>query len=231
MVGAGLKPAPTTYKMVLSKILKWNDAYIKRKKLEKENRLKLNSKDPDFLLREATGQKDAGILEYAILFLRKAYNEINRSKFEYPVSTFLRLPLYLQQAKKFNEALSEFNILLSVGYPNQARDKVIIAYDKSKIYDKMRLSFQREGKYDLAVKYGIFSELFSIIGDIKQKRYSKKDAIDREGIESTVYFTLRRTKKLHLLIEISDIVERYCKLLPNINFNLLGEEIDKIITT
>ena len=71
MVGAGLKPAPTTYKMVLSKILKWNDAYIKRKKLEKENRLKLNSKDPDFLLREATGQKDAGILEYAILFLRK----------------------------------------------------------------------------------------------------------------------------------------------------------------
>lgn len=56
----------------------------------------------------------------------------------------------------------------------------------------MRLCLQRERKFDIAVKYGIFSELYQVIGDIKQKRYSKKDAIDREGIESTVYFFSRK---------------------------------------
>ena len=95
----------------------------------------------------------------------------------------------------------------------------------------MRLCLQRERKFDLAVKYGIFSELYGIIGDIKQKRYTKKDAIDREGVESTVYYFLKKTKNIHLLDEISDIVERHCKKLPNIDFDLLGEDINKIITT
>jgi hypothetical protein len=95
----------------------------------------------------------------------------------------------------------------------------------------MRLSLQREKYYDLAVKYGIFSELYQIIGDIKQKRYTKKDAIERDGIESTVYFFLKKTKKFHLLQKMTDIVEFHCKKLPNIDFKLLGEEVDKIITS
>lgn len=207
---------------------------IKRKRLEKERvvnlNIRLNIKNPDFLLREATAQKDANNLEYAILFLRRAYEEIRETENEYPITTFLRLPLYLHQAKRFDEAWSEFGKLLNYGYPNESRAKSLIAYDKGKIYDKMRLCSQREGNFDLAVKYGIFAELYTIIADIKQKRYRKKDVIDREEIESTVYYFLKKTKNGHLLENISDIVERHCKKLPNIDFNLLGEDIDKIIT-
>lgn len=221
--------------MLIAKFINYLLGLIKRRKLEKETlfnlNITLNNKDPDFLLREATAQRDAKNLEYAILFLKRACDSIRKTNIEYSVTTFLRLPLYLQQAKRFDEAWSEFDKLLNLGYPNQSRDKVVIAYDKGKIYDKMRLCLQREGKFDLAVKYGIFSELYRIIGDIKQKRYTKKDAIDREGIESTVFFTLKKTKNIHLLEGITDIVERHCKKLPNIDFNLLGEEVDKIITT
>lgn len=215
----------------MEKIITYINDFFKRRKLERENHFKLNNNDPDFLLREATAQKDAKNIEYAILFLRRAYEEIRKTEIEYDINTFIRLPLYLQQAKRFDEAWDEFNKLLISGYPNQTKDKVINCYIKSKIYDKMRLSLQREKYFDLAVKYGVFSELYQVIGDIKQKRYTKKDAIDREAIESIVYYFLKKTNKFHLLDKVTDIVELYIKKLPNIDFKLLGEEIDKIITS
>lgn len=78
--------------------------HIKRKKLEKESlfklKIRLNNKDPDFLLREATAQKDTKNLEYAILFLKRAYQEIRKTEIEYDINTFLRLPFISPTCEK-----------------------------------------------------------------------------------------------------------------------------------
>lgn len=121
-------------------------------------------KDPDILLKKATSKKKEGDFDNAIKLLKLAYKEISKGPMVYPVDTFLRLPLYLQAAKRNDEAWREFNFLLTKGYPNQMSDLEFIPMDHSIIYDKMRLFLQREGKPELAIKFGIFSFLSWAIG-------------------------------------------------------------------
>ena len=75
------------------------------------------------LLKKATEQKKSGDINNAILTLKLAYGEIAKTTIEYPVETFLRLPMYLQEAKQNDEAWKEFNKILAYGFPNQIKDK------------------------------------------------------------------------------------------------------------
>ena len=68
-------------------------------------------KDPDRLLKEATEKKKSGDMDGAIECLRKAYKEIAKTSVNYTVKAYLRLPLYLQYAKRNDEAWSEFHKL------------------------------------------------------------------------------------------------------------------------
>src|SRR5262245_45794184 len=104
--------------------------------------------NPDALLRAATAKKDEGQIDTAIQLLRQAYQLIALSSIQYPVETFLRLPLYLQRAGKADEAWAELNKLLTNGYPNQPASQQLLPMDHYVIYDKMRLFLQREGNPD-----------------------------------------------------------------------------------
>jgi hypothetical protein len=115
------------------------------------------------LLKEATEKKDSGNIDEAIDLLHKAYKEISKSNIIYPVDTFLRLPLYLQQANKPDEAWKEFDNLLKNGYHNQMSITFLIKSDESKIYDKMRLFLQREKRMDEAVAYGLLSYFSTVL--------------------------------------------------------------------
>lgn len=191
---------------------------------------KLFKKDPDALLKEATAKKKAGDLENAIKLLREAYQEINKGSAIYPVDTFLRLPLYLQEAKRNDEAWREFNILLTKGYPNQMNDQELIPMDHSIIYDKMRLFLQREGKSDLAIRFGIFSYLSWAIGLYRQKRNDElKIYTSRESLENTVRKLLKKAKKEDLIDKVTLIVEEQIRLLPNIDFGKLAKRIDEVV--
>jgi hypothetical protein len=68
-------------------------------------------------------------------------------------------PTYLQQAGKPCEAWEEFHDLLFLGYTNQPRDVTLIAQDRTKIFDKMRLFLEAEGNSDDAVVFGVFSRV------------------------------------------------------------------------
>ena len=57
-------------------------------------------KDPDNLLKMATLAKNAGNYNEAISLLKAAYKIISKGDIMYGPQTFLRLPLYLQQAKR-----------------------------------------------------------------------------------------------------------------------------------
>jgi len=191
---------------------------------------RFSKKDPDTLLKEAAAKRKAGDLENAIKLLREAYKRISKSSKIYPVSVFLRLPLYLQEAKRNDEAWREFNLLLTKGYPNQMKDPELIPMDHSIIYDKMRLFLQREGKNELAIRFGIFSYLSWAIGLYRQKRNDElKTYTSKETLKNTVKKLLKKAKKEDLLEKVCTIVEEQIERLPNVDFKELTKRIDEIV--
>lgn len=188
---------------------------------------RLFKKEPGTLLKEATAKKRTGDLENAIKLLKKAYKEINKGSTIYPIDIFLRLPLYLQKAKRNDEAWREFNNLLTKGFPNQMNDQTPIPMEYSIIYDKMRLFLQRESKNVLAVKYGIFSYISWTIGLHRQKRDDElKTYTSKEALRNTIKQLIKKTKKEYLLEKICTIVEEQIKHLPNVDFRELSKRID-----
>jgi len=188
---------------------------------------KLFKNDPDILLKEATSKKKSGDLDNAIKLLREAYREISNGSIIYSVDTFLRLPLYLQEAKRNDEAWREFNLLLTEGYPNQMNDPELIPMDHSIIYDKMRLFLQREGKTELAIRFGVFSFLSWAIGLFRQKRKDELETYtSRENIEETVRKLLKKAKKENLVEQVITIVEEQISHLPHIDFEGLAKSLE-----
>jgi tetratricopeptide (TPR) repeat protein len=184
-------------------------------------------KSPDDLLTEATARKMEGDLEGAITLLKEAYKEIGKCSIVYSVETFLRLPLYLQKAKRTDEAWEEFNVLLIKGYPNQLKNLEIIPMEHCSIYDKMRLLLQREGKTVEAIKYGIFSYLSWAIGLYRQNRIDElTDYLTKENYEKAIKTLLKKAKKEVLFNRICIIVREQIDSLPNIDFVELSKKLE-----
>lgn len=119
------------------------------------------------LHREATALADAGDLKGAVDRLRKATKRMGTSPVSYPVLTWLRLPLYLQKAGQFKDAMVEFNNIIEdtdrrinhgcpSGISRESKSQAKHA-DLQTIYDKMRLACKREGLHEEAAKYAEIS--------------------------------------------------------------------------
>lgn len=114
------------------------------------------------LLREATAAKDSGDMDTAIESLEKAVAAMYNSPVSYPIETWLRLPLYLQQAKRMDEALAIFHTLIAeteiriqrnFGHLSKSKRKPFYHNELATIYDKMRLACKREKMLDEAERY------------------------------------------------------------------------------
>jgi len=127
---------------------------------------------PEDLLKSATQKKKEGDLDSAIGLLRKAYREIAKGTTEYPIEAYLRLPLYLQTAKRPEEAWVEFEKLLSAA--GRRNDPEMIAIDCQIIYDKMRLFLKREGREPEAARCVLMSRLYEWLMFYLQKRGIRK---------------------------------------------------------
>ena len=187
------------------------------------------------LLNEATAKKGNGEIDEAIKLLREAYSEIAQTNIDYTVTTFLRLPLYLQEAKRNDEAWREFNLLLTVGYPNQLQTPGAIENDESIIYDKMRLFLQREDNNTLAIQYGILSYLSSAVG-----RYIIKDRdeffkaqyenwISKNTYKKIIIKLLKKAKQEDKLQEICDVVQNWINVIPTEDILVVEEAVAKIV--
>ena len=187
-------------------------------------------KNPAMLLKEATAKKNLGDINGAIENLREAFKGIEKDSVVYPVKTFLRLPLYLQEAGMADEAWREFNVLLTSGYPNQPKSIEIMSMEHSLVYDKMRLFLQREGKNDAAIKFGVFSYISWAVGLCYQKRHDElHDYKSMEYIEEVLSKVLKKAKRKNLLADVAGIVEEELKGLPVVDFGKLAERIDSVI--
>jgi hypothetical protein len=187
----------------------------------------MNDTEISDLLKNATAKKSSGDIDGAIVSLKKAYDGIKDTDICYPVETFLRLPLYLQAAKRNDEAWREFNNLIAFGFPNQMNDPEIKPFEESTIYDKMRLFLQREGKNELAILFGIYSYLKAAIALHRQKRNSEL-ANHKEEVEENLKTLLKKAKREHLIKQYSDIVKKELKQIDQIDLTIVRDKLTSL---
>lgn len=182
------------------------------------------------LLKKATELKKNGNIDSAIETLKLAYSEIKKTNTTYSINTFLRLPLYLQEAKKNDQAWKEFNNLLSQGYPNYDRDQEVWPAEEGIIYDKMRLFLQREGKHNLAISFGIFSHLKWTIAVYRQKRNEElKSYQNKNEISEMLKPLLKKAMKDNLSNELVELVSNETANPSKINIAEVTKKIAELI--
>ena len=181
----------------------------------------------DDLLKEATARKKENDFDSAIQLLRQAFEEIRKANALLGVETFLRLPLYLQQAGRSREAWLEFNSLLFKGYPNQTRDMGSLARDRAKIFDKMRLFLERDGKAEIAAVFGVFHMVCKGIGLFHEDRRKELKAwFSKTACTEYVAELKKYTGSLGRLQGIFYAVVEELGEYPNIDFEKLARRID-----
>jgi hypothetical protein len=175
------------------------------------------------LLKQATQMKNLKDLNGAITCLREAYKLMAQSNISYPIETYLRLPLYLQQAGHYTECIVEFEKLLSnspakiakeFSHISKQEQNGLSAMDISTIYDKMRLASQREKQFTYAVYYQILSDANGAVGLKLQKREEELDTFKaREFWANNIEALLKKAEKETLgddLVKRCMIFSRSC---------------------
>lgn len=114
------------------------------------------SKKYSKLNREATALKKEGKIDDAIDKLKDAYAEAEKRKLTLTVKDYMRLPPFLQQANRNDEAWAWFNKLIQ----ECAGDYMSL----SEIYGKMRLFRQREIAHKDAIKYSVIQNDWTWLG-------------------------------------------------------------------
>lgn len=165
-------------------------------------------KDPDKLLKAATKAKESGDLIKAISTLRDAYKAISKTEVSYPVETFIRLPLYLQEAGDGVSAWREFNEIIQGRFHRAYLDKDLVPLEQTTIYDKMRLFLQREDQPALAVAYGVASYFSSCVSLHKQKRLEELELrLTQDAVREVVSKLLKKAKMLDKLDSLIDALD------------------------
>lgn len=85
---------------------------------------------------------------------------------KYTIAEYLRLPVFLQQAGRMAEAEVEFKKLLS---------QFDRAHEIQAIYDKMRMAYQREKRFDEAAVFGVMELAYGFIeGEASWERFMQR---------------------------------------------------------
>lgn len=118
--------------------------------------------------KQATALKKTDI-NLAIDMLRNANAIIDDSGGGWSIEPLLRLPMFLQLAGRFNEAVIEFDLLLKnaekdaeLYTPENNRSESVvngaIQFRLWAIYDKMRVAYKKQGLLEQSKKYGEIAE-------------------------------------------------------------------------
>lgn len=178
------------------------------------------------LLREATELKRNGSFDRAIETLKAAYKELGKYSSVFPIEVYLRLPLYLQESGKKDEAWAEFNRLVSWVNSKPRYSPQVTPMELSAIWDKMRLFLQREGKNDYAVQFAVWSYLSWAAGLYIQKRQDELEAYKEEAnIQKALRSCLRKADKEFLTDKLVNIISRSLGNLPVVNYREIAETV------
>ncbi len=180
------------------------------------------------LLKEATVKKKNGDINSAINILRSVNDKLSSGKMMLPITVYLRLPLYLQEAGRKDEAWSEFNNLVLWVNSKPRYSSEVTPMDLSIIWDKMRLFLQRENNNEYAITFGIWSYLSWAIGLYNQNRLSEMETYtSNENILKTINPLLKKAHKESSSEAVKTILSDSLKQLPNIDFHNVADRIQE----
>lgn len=184
------------------------------------------------LLKEASQKKRDGDLDGAIALLRAAYKELDRHPWFFPIEVYLRLPLYLQESGKKDEAWEEFNRLVLWVNSKPRYSPEGTPMELSAIWDKMRLFLQREGKNEYAITFGVWSYLSWARGLHEHKRLSELETYTTiEGITKSINPLLKKAGKELFVERITKVVFESLKQLPDLDFKNIASQIKVELST
>jgi tetratricopeptide (TPR) repeat protein len=156
------------------------------------------------LLKEATAKKKAKDIDGAIRCLRQAYVLLEQSPIVYPIETYLRLPLYLQRAGRFEDAQREFQELLIGVDDRVAREfvhqdvetrKGAAAMKRAGIYRAICTAHRRERKWTPVILFTLLNLACQCVGLKHQKRGEELSLMNnREAWKETTDDLLDGTK-------------------------------------
>jgi len=190
------------------------------------------------LLMKATQKHDEKKLDSAIDCLREAYDLMDGTIF-YPIATFLRLPLYLQQSGRYPEARLDFENLLAGTTARINREfshisgderESLAAMDRSVIYDKMRLAAQREKHLPHVICWKILSIANRAVGLNLQRRGAELYPLrNRDIFINGVSPLLKKAKLLHLSESLVECWERFARDCSNPALNTLEADLHRLL--
>ena len=180
------------------------------------------------LLTEASQKRKNGNLDGAIEVLKAAYKELDKHSWSFPIAVYLRLPLYLQESGKKDEAWEEFNRLVLWVNSKPRYSPEVTPMDLSAIWDKMRLFLQREGKNDYAVQFAVWSYLSWAVGLYMQKREDELVAYKAEtNIEKALKTSLHKAGKEFLTNRLVKIVLNSLGNLPAVDYREIAKTVQE----
>jgi hypothetical protein len=182
------------------------------------------------LLRLATTLHDRGEIHEAIEALRGAYAAIAADSKNHTVTTFLRLPAYLQEAGQREEAWSALFELLANGYPTQPSTPELIAMDRSAIYRAIQLFLEREGHFLHAVLYGVLAIYYWAAGLRSQKRVAEFGAfVSPRRLSEEIGKLLRKANRLDLVPVLVPVVKTELDRIAPMDDAVVATEIKAIL--
>ena len=155
----------------------------------------------------------------AVETFREAAALVPQTETDYGVAPFLRVPRYLQQAGRQEEAWQEFHNLLTNGYPNMQKGDQARHWIERDVYDKMRLFLQRENQPGEAVWYGVRSIISGIrvwtvpTGERRHRLESETLKIREREREHLRRSERRRIKRLRFELAEENLDKQLTKLL------------------
>lgn len=191
------------------------------------------------LLKVATRKKDEKDIEGAISCLEEAYMLMAQSTISYPIETFLRLPLYLQQAGRYAESVEEFEKLLTntsakiakeFSHISSKRQNGLAAMERAIIFDKMRLAAQREKQFTYAAYYQVISLANSSVGLNLQERTGELDGyMDREYWINKIDSLLKKANKETLVEVLADRCVVFARSCTATALDMLATDVAELL--
>ncbi len=127
------------------------------------------------LLSAANEEYKSGNYDKAAYTAKKAREIAEINNIIPNITEVLKLPMYLQKAKRYEEAWALYNNILEER-DSGGSDNLEIA----KIYDKMRIQLQNEKKYEKAIVYGILAYIY------EKREYEKRGDLKKQNDMETI---------------------------------------------
>lgn len=180
------------------------------------------------LVKESTALHKAGKFDEAVAKLKDAYKEAEEKQLTLTIKDYLKLPPYLQKAKRNDEAWAWFNELIR----HTASDHMSL----SEIYDKMRLFRLREGNPKDAIKYSVLSRIYWCLGLHEQVTKmgwdDRKDELKscKADIGQGYAELLNKADCENLEIELKKIISKHMSSFPVIRLPDLVQDINGLVS-